>query len=133
MATLALTVRQYNDARVRAALDRAARHENAPGRIDGPAPIPTYRVAPEPLAQFPTNHGVAERVNRYSETTPIDLRQARRRIEGFAQARRADRRRRYATPAAGNRARQRAYRARFRGAAVTRELPERSERVARRA
>ena len=78
---LPLTVREYNDGKIRAALDGRARNGNPLGRAAGPAPIPTYRVASKALEDASPNRRVTEWVNRYSETAPVDLSQARRRLE----------------------------------------------------
>lgn len=114
-APVVLTGRAYSEALIRAAVASRGRAENAPGRIAQPAPIPPYRVASDPPAELTENCGVSGRVNRYSGTPGLALGPARRRFEALARARRDARRRRYATRAEANRARQRAFRARRRG------------------
>lgn len=114
-APVVLTGRAFNEAIVRAALANRGHAENAPGRIAQPAAIPTYRVASDPPAELTENCGVSERVNRYSGTPGLALGPARRRLEALGRARRDASRRRYATLAEANRARQRAFRARRRG------------------
>ncbi len=86
-------------------------------------PQPRRRPRPHPdtpgrvgtLVDLSRNRRVRAGVNRYSETTPIDPSQTQRRLEQMPRARRDDRRRRHATPAEGNRAGQRAYRAKAGG------------------
>ena len=64
MPTLALTVRDYNDLRVRAAV---LAHEiggtptpfSGPARNGNPARVPRYRVPSEPPSRTPENRGVA--------------------------------------------------------------------------
>jgi hypothetical protein len=100
MPTIALTVSEYNAARVRAAL--AAHQEVAP-RNGNPPP---HREIPGPASQTPgTRQNIGD--SRRVSVTP-----------GPALARPGGRPRIYPTLAEGNRARQRAYRARRRGRAA---------------
>jgi hypothetical protein len=96
MTTVALTLLEYNDAVVRAAL---ATHQEGADRNGNPPP---YREIPGPAIPAPrTRQNIGD--SRWVSVTP-----------GPASTRLGGRPRVYATPAAGNRARQRTYRARLR-------------------
>ena len=102
MATVALTLEQYNDTRVRAALAEQARDETRLGRVANLAPMVQYRVASQALPESTADRGVTGR----GFVPGLAVAALRRRQPG-------GRPRRHASGAA----RQRAYRARRGGQA----------------
>lgn len=105
MATIPLTVLEYNDARIRSALAARPRDEPPRRRIADPAPMVQYRVASGPPSESSDNRVVTGR----GFVTPGPLTLAGTAVR-LRQARPGGRPRRHETRAA----RQRAYRARRR-------------------